>query len=214
MDRRSEGGAAIVVVACVLLLLLVVGGGGAFFVLRSQRVVTMETMTRMEAVRMQQQAQLQQAQALSAAQGGGVALENTALAATEVATDDAVRAAVASVLGIQEKAWNDGNLDVFMAHYWNSEDLTFSSGGGTTRGWTATMKRYRERYPSKDEMGRLTLSDFEITPLGDAAALVLGKWKVERDSEPLEGNFSLVMRKLDGRWVVIHDHTSRRVEEK
>jgi len=31
----------------------------------------------------------------------------------------------------------------------------------------------------------------------------------ERESEPLSGNFSLVFRKLDGRWVIVHDHTSR-----
>lgn len=209
MDRRSDGGAVIVVVACVLLLLLVVGGG-ALFLLRSQQALKMETMARMEAIELKRQAELKKTQPLSAAQQSGAATDNPALAATQEAGDEAVRDVVSSVLGIQEKAWNDGDLDGFMAHYWKSDDLTFSSGGDTTRGWNATMKRYQERYPTKADMGRLALSDFEITPLGDSAALVLGRWKVERDSEPLEGNFSLVMRKLGGRWVVIHDHTSRK----
>jgi len=214
MDRRSDGGGVIVVVACVLLLLLVVAGGGAYSVLRSREALKMETMARAEAYELTRQALLDQSRELTAAQQSGAATENPALAATQEAGDEAVRTAVSTVLGIQEKAWNDGDLDGFMAHYWNSEDLTFSSGGDTTRGWNATMKRYQERYPTKADMGRLALSDFEITPLGDSAALVLGRWKVERDSEPLHGNFSLVMRKIDGRWVVIHDHTSRKVEQR
>ena len=52
----------------------------------------------------------------------------------------------------------------------------------------------------------------EITPLGDSAALVLGQWNVERESEPLSGNFSLVVRKFDDRWLIVHDHTSRSTE--
>ncbi len=63
-------------------------------------------------------------------------------------------------------------------------------------------------------MGRLTLSDFEMMPLGDSAALVLGKWKLDRKSEPVSGNFTLVVRKIDGRWLIVHDHTSRLADEK
>jgi len=49
-------------------------------------------------------------------------------------------------------------------------------------------------------MGRLAFGNLEITPLADAAALVLGEWRLERE-RMLLGNFSLVFRKLDGRWV-------------
>ena len=100
-----------------------------------------------------------------------------------------------------------------MEHYWKSDDLTFSSGGKTTRGWNATLDRYREQYPTREKMGRVGFSGLEITPLGDSAALVLGEWKLDRESEPLSGNFSIVFRKLDGRWVVVHDHTSLLAEQ-
>ena len=109
----------------------------------------------------------------------------------------------------QVDAWNRGDVDAFMEHYWKSDDLTFSSGGQTTRGWQATLDGYRKRYPTREKMGRLTLDGLEITPLGDAAALVLGEWKLDRASEPIGGNFTLVLRKIDGRWVIVHDHTSR-----
>lgn len=125
------------------------------------------------------------------------------------AQDTALRDAIEAVFRAQQDAWNLGNVEAFMDHYWKSDDLTFSSGGKTTRGWQATLARYRERYPTREQIGRLTLSGFEITPLGDAAALVLGEWKLDRESEPVGGNFTLVFRKLDGRWVIVHDHTSR-----
>jgi ketosteroid isomerase-like protein len=138
--------------------------------------------------------------------------EAHAAAAPADANDAAVRAAVEQVIRIQEDAWNRGDVDSFVAHYWNSDDVTFSSGGQITRGWTATRDRYRERYPTKEAMGRTTFSNLEITPLGDSAAMVLGNWKLEREADPIGGNFTLVMRKIDGRWVIIHDHTSKLAE--
>src|SRR3954468_13787718 len=128
------------------------------------------------------------------------------------AQDSAVRAAIEKVLRSQQDAWNRGDVRAFIDHYWTSSDLTFSSSGKTTRGWQATLDRYRERYPTREKMGRLTLSGLEITPLGDATALVLGQWKLESQSEPVQGNFTLVLRKIGSRWVIVHDHTSRLVE--
>jgi L-asparaginase / beta-aspartyl-peptidase len=125
--------------------------------------------------------------------------------------DAAVREAVETVLRAQEAAWNAGDIDAFVDYYWKSDDVTFSSGGKTTRGWTATRDGYRERYPTREKMGTVKFSNLEITPLGDRAAMVLGEWKLERD-EPIGGNFTLVFRKVDDRWVIIHDHTSRLAE--
>jgi len=34
----------------------------------------------------------------------------------------------------QAADWNSGDIDGYMKAYWNSEDLTFSSGGKTERG--------------------------------------------------------------------------------
>jgi uncharacterized protein (TIGR02246 family) len=115
---------------------------------------------------------------------------------------------IRAVLAQQAEAWNRGDIDAFMEHYWKSDELTFSSGGQTTRGWKSTKENYQRRYPTREKMGRLTFSQLEITPLGNEAALVLGQWRLERE-EPVGGNFSVVFRKIDGRWVIIHDHTSR-----
>jgi beta-aspartyl-peptidase (threonine type) len=148
---------------------------------------------------------------MAAAQEGEAAA-GAAGAASNEHEGAAVRKAVEEVLRLQQEAWNRGDVDAFVEHYWNSEDVTFSGGGKTTRGWTATRDRYRERYPTREQMGRLTLSNLEITPLGDAAAMCLGEWRLERQSEPVGGNFTLVFRQIDKRWVIIHDHTSRLAE--
>ena len=66
---------------------------------------------------------------------------------------------------------------------------------------------------SPAEMGKLSFSDLEVRRLGDTAALVLGRWALERDKEPVEGNFTLVMEQIDGQWLVVHDHTSRQAAE-
>jgi ketosteroid isomerase-like protein len=115
------------------------------------------------------------------------------------------------ILSEQAAAWNRGDIDGFMQHYWKSEDLTFSSGGHTTRGWQTTKDGYKLRYPTRERMGHLTFDGLEVFPLGDSAALLLGHWHLDRDG-PVGGNFSLVFRKIDGAWVIVHDHTSRTPE--
>lgn len=127
-------------------------------------------------------------------------------AAQNHATQDRA-APVRAVLLKQRDAWNDGDIDKFMETYWKSEDLTFSSGGKTTRGWQATLDRYKANYQTRQDMGTLTFGNLQTTMLGDEAALVLGEWNLDR-GEPIGGNFSLVLRKIDGAWVIIHDHTS------
>ena len=113
------------------------------------------------------------------------------------------------VLQKQAAAWNRGDIDGFMEHYWKSDDLTFSSGGKTTRGWQTTKDNYKLRYPTRERMGRLTFDQLEAFPLGETAALLLGHWHLDRTG-PVGGNFSLVFRKIDGAWVIVHDHTSRK----
>ncbi len=119
---------------------------------------------------------------------------------------------IEQVLTTQAQCWNEKDIDGFMETYWKSENLTFSGGGKTTRGWQATLDRYKKSYP-KDKMGALTFDGLEVTLLADEAALVLGKWHLsipqeEGDPQKKDGNFSLVLKKLDGKWKIIHDHSS------
>ena len=122
---------------------------------------------------------------------------------------EAIEATILSVLQSQQRAWNAGDVDQFMEYYWKSEDLTFSSGGKLTRTWQGTLDNYKDRYPSRKDMGKLAFQNLEVRPLGGEAALVLGEWQLDREADTLAGNFTLVFRRLGGRWVIVHDHTSR-----
>lgn len=128
---------------------------------------------------------------------------NVTLPSTVPSSADDIRI----VLTKQATAWNNGDIDTFMDYYWKSDDLTFSSGGKTTRGWTATRDRYKQKYTSRELMGKLSFSELEVNVFTGDTALVLGRWHLDR-KEPAGGNFSLVLRKLDDRWLIIHDHTS------
>lgn len=132
--------------------------------------------------------------------------------ATVAAEADSVdaEAAIAAVLAAQAEAWNGGDIERFLEPYWKSDSLTFASGGEMRRGFAATRARYLKTYPDRQAMGRLSFADLETTPLGPDAALVLGTWRLDRDAGPIGGNFTLVFRRIDGAWTIVHDHTSRR----
>ena len=118
--------------------------------------------------------------------------------------------AARSVLDAQVEAWNRGDLEGFMATYWRSPDLVFCSGSTVTRGWDETLARYRKRYQSEGrEMGRLRFDGIEVIPLGEDAALARGAWRlVMTDGKEPHGLFTLLLRRLDGAWRIVHDHTS------
>lgn len=109
--------------------------------------------------------------------------------------------------------WNRGDLDGFLKDYLQSEDLTFTSGGRILKGFEALEQRYRKSYgDSPETMGQLSFSDLEAWRLGPAQALVLGRWRLQRDADAVkevdEGVFTLVLVKVDDQWKILHDHTS------
>jgi beta-aspartyl-peptidase (threonine type) len=133
----------------------------------------------------------------------------TALASAAPAAEPAATGA-RLVLDAQVEAWNRGDLEGFMATYWRSPDLVFCSGGTLTRGWDETLARYRKRYQSEGrEMGRLRFDGIEVIVLGEDAALARGSWRlVMTDGKEPHGLFTLLLRRFDGAWRIVHDHTS------
>lgn len=115
--------------------------------------------------------------------------------------------AVRAVLAQQADDWNEGDIEGFMRGYWKSDQLRFCSGGKVTRGWQATLDGYRVRYASRAKMGRLTFDQLVVSPLADDVVFVVGRWKVTRDNS-VGGMFTLIFRRIEGQWLIIHDHTS------
>jgi uncharacterized protein (TIGR02246 family) len=115
---------------------------------------------------------------------------------------------IRAVLTAQEEAWNNGDIDAFMNGYWRSENTVFVSGDQVTRGWRTVRDRYKTRYSDRQKMGTLTFSDLEITPLSPDAAVVLGRWQIQRSADQPHGRFTLILRKFEDGWRIVHDHTS------
>ena len=131
--------------------------------------------------------------------------------ATETALDSdssqSPEQVIEQVLMDQTKAWNSGDLDGFMDAYWNNENLTFSGAGGTTVGYEDTYANYRDRYP-EGKMGQISFKDLKTEMVGEESAIVTGRFDHQLPDEKVKGNFSLVLKILDGKWKIIHDHTS------
>lgn len=122
---------------------------------------------------------------------------------------ESTKQTITQLLTVQTEAWNAGNIEKFMETYWKSEKLTFSSGGNTTRGWQATLDRYKKSYSTREKMGVLHFDELEVTIIESQTALVLGNWHLRfADGTKADGNFSLVVTKIDNAWKIIHDHSS------
>ena len=117
--------------------------------------------------------------------------------------------AIRKVLAAQQSDWNRGDIRAFMAGYWNSPEVTFAGSKGFTRGWEPVLARYQKTYTDKAAMGNLDFSELEVRALGPEAALVLGKWHLQREAGDVGGIFTLVFRKFPEGWRIIHDHTTQ-----
>lgn len=121
----------------------------------------------------------------------------------------ATRAALVSLLGEQNAAWNEGDLDSYMAGYVRGEALRFASGGTVQRGWQATYDRYQARYGSSAaSMGHLSFSEFETEQVGPDTAIAHGRWRLDRNGETMGGLFTLVFKRIDGEWLIVSDTTT------
>ena len=118
------------------------------------------------------------------------------------------QAAIRNVLDVQAAAWNRGDIDAFMDGYWRSPDLRFGSGGRVTYGWDETLANYKRRYPDRAAMGALSFSDVGVQLLSDDAAVVHGRWRLEREADAPSGLYTLIFRKKAGRWLIVSDTTT------
>jgi beta-aspartyl-peptidase (threonine type) len=122
--------------------------------------------------------------------------------------DEQVKTDIRRVMDEQVKAWNEGDIDGFMAGYWKSENLVFVSGDNVTKGWQQTTDRYKKSYDTREKMGVLTFSELEIEVLSKDSAKVLGRWRVAHEPKDNQGRFTLIFRKFKTGWKIVHDHTS------
>lgn len=118
-------------------------------------------------------------------------------------------AAIRAELASSVERWNAGDIEGFMDGYVRGEGLRFASGNTVRRGWRATLERYIATYgEDRASMGALAFEDLEIELLADGIAQVFGRFRLARAEGESEGLFTLLFRRIDGRWLIVSDHTS------
>lgn len=128
-----------------------------------------------------------------------------ALSDTEVKES---KAAITAAMQTQEQDWNKGDIDAFMESYWRSADLSFISSRGPTYGWDQTKANYKKGYPTKETMGKLQFDIIKLDPISADAYYMIGRYTLTRANDKPTGHFTLLWRKIGGKWLIASDHTS------
>jgi len=115
---------------------------------------------------------------------------------------------IRNVLSSQNAAWNRGDVDAFMVGYWENDSLMFIGSSGVTYGYKNTLANYKKRYPDTAAMGQLTFNLIDFKKLSAEYYHVTGKWSLKRSIGDARGHFTLLFRKIKGKWVIVSDHSS------
>jgi uncharacterized protein (TIGR02246 family) len=124
----------------------------------------------------------------------------------------AIRDEVGAMLVRAAGNWNRGDLDAFVDDYLPGDSTTFI-GKGVLRGPAAIRRAYAPRFApgaTRDSLSFVLLDVDALTPdvANVIATYVLARRVGARDSVTAQGPTSLVMRRVNGRWRIVHDHSS------
>jgi len=115
---------------------------------------------------------------------------------------------ILKLLKEQDECWNKGDVDGFMKTYWNSDSLMFIGKSGVTYGWKNTLNNYKKGYPDTSAMGKLDFKLIQIKKISSKYYHVTGRWHLARTIGDLQGHFTLLLKKIKGKWLIISDHSS------
>lgn len=115
---------------------------------------------------------------------------------------------VLKVLEDQVAAWNHGNIDAFMKGYWNNDSVMYVGKNGVTYGYNTVLQKYKQTFPDTASMGKLSFEILHVKQLSPEWCFVTGKFMLKRTKGDAKGYFTLVLRKMNGQWVIVSDHSS------
>ncbi|HEY2026935.1 MAG TPA: SgcJ/EcaC family oxidoreductase [Gemmatimonadaceae bacterium] len=151
------------------------------------------------------------------AAGGLVAIAACASRAGGYRATDSERAArraeIESMLAHSAESWNRGDLDAFIDDYVASDATTYIGSRGVLRGPAAIRQAYAPRFAAGAIRDSLSFQLIDVDPVGPDALNVIATYILARrvggrDSVTARGPTSLLMRRIDGRWRIAHDHSS------
>jgi len=117
-------------------------------------------------------------------------------------------AAILKLLSAQVKSWNKGDVNQFMQGYWENDSLMFVGKDGVTFGYNKTLANYKKNYPDKAYMGQLKFTLLSVQALDKQYFSVIGKWELTRTVGNVSGHYTILLKKINGEWKIILDHSS------
>jgi beta-aspartyl-peptidase (threonine type) len=125
----------------------------------------------------------------------------------------AVRDQIAAMLVRSAANWNRGDLDAFVDDYLPGDTTTFVGGRGILRGTPPIRAAYAPRFAPGGVRDSLSFVLLDVDPLAPDVVNVIARYVLARhvsgrDSVTATGPTSLVMRRVEGRWRIVHDHSS------
>ena len=133
---------------------------------------------------------------------------NTKSATKNAVTTPTDESLIREMLANQVKQWNKGSVEGYMSGYWDNDSMLFIGSKGPRYGYQNTLERYKEAYPDKDHMGRLTSTITRLEQLSKEYYFVVGTWALQRKAGDVSGSYTLLIRKIGGQWVIVCDHSS------
>lgn len=116
--------------------------------------------------------------------------------------------AILQMLDTQNQAWNRGDVSGFMKGYWENDSLMFIGKSGVTYGYQNTLENYKKGYPDTAAMGKLTTTQIKMIRVSRQYYFIVGKWYLKRSIGDVSGHYNLLVRKINGEWVIVADHSS------
>jgi len=105
--------------------------------------------------------------------------------------------------------WNAGDLAGFMEDYMPGAGTTYIGRRGVVRGPEAIRAGYAPRFAPGGVHDSLSFEDVEVDLLAPDLTNTIAYYVLMRgDSVVARGPTSLVMKKVGGRWRIVHDHSS------
>ncbi|MGI8547725.1 MAG: YybH family protein [Gemmatimonadaceae bacterium] len=122
---------------------------------------------------------------------------------------NAARTEIVAMMTHSAQSWNSGNLDAFVNDYEADTSTTYIGRRGIVRGRAAIREVYAPRFAPGGVRDSLSFENVEVDLLAPNVANVIAYYRLTRgDSTTSRGPTSLVMRRSDGRWRILHDHSS------
>tara|TARA_R100001369_G_scaffold50454_1_gene77187 strand:+ start:3699 stop:4127 length:429 start_codon:yes stop_codon:yes gene_type:complete len=127
------------------------------------------------------------------------------LTSTIAQTEAEDKAAILTVMKMQEKAWSNNDLEGFMQGYWKSDSLKFYGSNGLTKGWQQTLDNYKKGYPTKEHSGTLNFKINDISKISENSYWVMGEYFLKRNVGDANGVFMIIFKKINGAWKIVAD---------